>query len=430
MTRVVPDLVFSEMRFLQKPESVTKDEPDPNPKKKSRKKKPRQTSEKEISRYFDTGETRPRIEERDQKRHTPPQETAAAEKGLHTVSPVVSGLLEKPFLGFGSRGTHPLPTSYYSWSESGRESSVRAKHFATDLEPLAAGQLQSSRARKQENTILLKSDTVQGNSTESAVTERQNKNQHVISEHACGIDQATRSPAKSRPVQQTDNEEMSVPISSKHKTFAPATTSLAYQSEARSNSTKEISKVPEAALNAPQNGGDCRARSVQSRPTSNYVFEQHSEPWDELLQSCELAARPLMPTNYDEGLARHGATATRSQRTPVTYGHADLRLWRTDIDNFPEHDYLDNTALVSGHVGRTQPEAIGHQENSAAFFEETIDDDSEFLDSENGYEFPTEDGVEWNEGDAKQHDAVPGYGVQEGEATDELAMFWQPNRLY
>ncbi|KAH0292346.1 hypothetical protein KCU62_g2111, partial [Aureobasidium sp. EXF-3399] len=429
-TRGKGHLVFSEMRFLQKPESVTKDEPDPNPKKKSRKKKPRQTSEEEISRYFDTGETQPRNEERDQKRHTPPHEKAAAEKDLHTVSPVVSGLLEKPFLGFRSRGTHPPTTSYYSWSESGRESSVRAKHFATDLEPLVAGQLQSSRARKQENIILLKSDTVQGNSTETAVTERQSKNLCVISEHARGIEQASRPPAKSRPVQQTDIEEVPIPISSKHETFAPAATSLAYQSEARSNNTTENLKVPEAALNTPQNDNDYGARSVQSRPTSNHVFEQHSEAWDQLLQSCELAARPLMPTNYDEGLARHGAIATRGQRTPVSYGHADLRLWRTDIDDFPEHDYLDNTALVSEHVGWAQPEAIEHQEDSAALFEETIDDDSEFLDSENGYEFPTEDGVEWNEGDAKQHDAVPGYGMQEGEAIDELAMFWQPNRLY
>jgi hypothetical protein len=37
LTEVVPDLVFSEMRFLQKPEPSTKKESDPKPKKKPRK---------------------------------------------------------------------------------------------------------------------------------------------------------------------------------------------------------------------------------------------------------------------------------------------------------------------------------------------------------------------------------------------------------
>lgn len=430
LTQLVPDLVFSEMKFLQKPESITKDEIDPKSKKKSRKKKPRQTTEKEIARYFDAGGTRPRDDERDQKRHTPPHDTAAADKGLQSVSPVVSDVLEKPFLGFGSRGTHPPTTSYYSWSESGRGSSARAKHFVPDLEPLAAGQLQGSQARKQKELVLLESDTAQRPSLRSAVTERHSKDQNVISEPARDIDQAACPPAKPRPARQTDTEGTPIPISDKHDTLVPAARSLANQIEAKSDRTKRDLTVPEVGLNGPKVNENYRARSYRSRAASNDVPKQHPEPWEELLQTCELAARPLMPTYYDEGLARYSATATQDQHTPATHGHADLRLWRTEIDDLPEHDYLDNTALVSECAGWAQPEVNEYQHDSAPFVEETGDDDFESLDSENSYDFPTENGGQWEAGDATQHDAARGYQFQESEAVDELAMFWQPNRLY
>jgi hypothetical protein len=418
------------MRFLQKPASSTKKESDPKSKKKSHKKKRRQTSEKEISRYFDPGGTRPHDDEGDQMRHTPPHDTPAVEKGPQSVSPVIPDLLEKPFLGFGNRGINPPTTSYYSWSESGRESSARAKRFAPDLEPLAPGQLQSSRARKQKEFILFQPDILQYLPEEPAVTERHSKNQYEISEHAREIDEASRPPIKPQAAQQADTEETPVHISDKHETFAPVAVSQVDQSGVRSNSTKKDSTVSEAALKAPNGDEHYSAEPVRSRSTNSHVLKQHSEPWDELLQSCELAARPLMPTYYDEGLVRYSAIATQSQHTPVTYGHADLRLWRTDIGDFPEHDYLDDTAFVAEHVGWTQPEALEYRNGRARFFEETIDDDFESLDSENGYELPTKNAVAWEEGDVEQHGAVPDYQIEDGEAMDELAMFWQPNRLY
>lgn len=433
LTRVVPDLVFSEMRFLQKPESVSREEPGSKSKRKSKKKKPRHTFEKEISRYFDAGEIRPHDDERDQKRHTPSHDTAAAEvekKGLQSVSPVVSDLLEKPFLGFGSRGTHPPTTSYYSWSESGREGSARSKHFAPDLELLAAGQLQSSRPRKQRESILLDNYEAERPSAEPAVTEQHNKNQGVISEHARDIDQATRPAAKPGPIQQPKPKEPPVPISDEHQTSVPAATSLANQSEARLNSTEKDSKVPGPALNAPQNNDDHNARPVRLRPARNRVLRQNSEPWEELLQNCELAARPPMPTHHDESFARYRVTAPLDQRAPAAYDHADLRLWRADIADLPEPDYLDNTAFVNEHVDWAQPEAMEYQGNSGPFFEETMDDDSESQDSENGCSLPQENRVGWEEGDAKQYDAMSDYQVQDGEAMNGLAMFWQPNKLY
>jgi hypothetical protein len=93
LNEVVPDLVFSEMRFLQKPETSTKEEPDLKPKK-SRQKKRRQTSEKEISRYFDAGVTRPDDDEVNQKRRTPPLDTSAVARHLQRHTPAHYKLLQ------------------------------------------------------------------------------------------------------------------------------------------------------------------------------------------------------------------------------------------------------------------------------------------------------------------------------------------------
>jgi hypothetical protein len=133
-----------------------------------------------------------------------------------------------------------------------------------------------------------------------------------------------------------------------------------------------------------------------------------------------------MSTHYDEGLAPCNTTVIQDRHAPATYGHADLRLWRTDIDDSPEHDYLDDTAFVDEHIDRAQSGAIEYQEDSVQFFEETIDDDLESLDSEYYYEVPTHDEIGWEEGYAEQHDAPSDYQTQDA----ELAMFWQPNRLY
>jgi hypothetical protein len=430
LTQVVPDLVFSEMRFLQKPESSTKEESEPKSKKKPHKKRRRQTSEKEISRYFDIGGTRPGDDDMGQKRHTLPPDTSAAAQDLQSASPVIPDLLKKPFLGFGSRGSHPPTTSYYSWSESGRESSARVKQFAPDLETVAAGQLQSSRPQEQRKTILLELNSARHPSAERATTKTRSKSQYLASEPAQEVDRATHLPNKPPLVQEADTEAMPVHVSDKHETFVPAAASLVTQNEARPNSTKKNSVVHETVPNPPKNDEHYGVEPAQSRPMSNPILKQYLEPWEELLQNCALAARPLMPMYYDEGLAQYNANAIQGQHTPATYGHVDHRLWRTDIDEPPEHDYLDNAAFISEHVPRAQSGAIEHQENGVPFFEETIDDGSKSLDSEDDYEVPTEDRVGWGEGDGEQQDAVLDYQIRDGEAMDELAMFWQPNRLY
>jgi hypothetical protein len=429
LNEVVPDLVFSEMRFLQKPETSTKEEPDLKPKK-SRQKKRRQTSEKEISRYFDAGVTRPDDDEVNQKRRTPPLDTSAVARHLQPASPVISDLVEKPFLGFGSRGTHPPTTSYYSWSESGRESSTRAKHFAPDLETVAAGQLQNIRLRDQTQPIPLEHNSDKHIPAERANVQSRSKSQHLTSEPAREIDQATSLPAKPPSVKEVDPKAFPIPISNRHETLVPAAVSPANQAQAGPDSTEKHLAVDEIVPSPPKDDEQHGVKPLQPKPLSNLMARQYAEPWEELLQNCELAARPLMPTHYEEDVAPYHATATQDEYTPATYGHADLQLWRTEIDDFPEHDYLDNTASVGEHVGRARSGATGYQEDNVQFFEETIEDNSESLDSEYCYEMRTHDEIGWLEGYVEQHNAAPDYQTRGGEAIDELSMFWQPNRLY
>ena len=55
LIQIVPDLVFSEMRFLQNSEPIGKEKPERKSKKKHKKR--HELSEKEISRYFDSSKT-------------------------------------------------------------------------------------------------------------------------------------------------------------------------------------------------------------------------------------------------------------------------------------------------------------------------------------------------------------------------------------
>lgn len=126
----MPDLVFSEMRFLQK------EQPSPEPNiqqvapKKKRKSDHAQTKEGEISAYFTT--TRPALIEKDGNAPSQPVLTVpdmdTRNRGYKQTqsrkSTDVVATTEGPYLGFGSRGPRHESTSYVSWSESVREPEV------------------------------------------------------------------------------------------------------------------------------------------------------------------------------------------------------------------------------------------------------------------------------------------------------------------
>ncbi|RMY90192.1 hypothetical protein D0864_06308 [Hortaea werneckii] len=122
----LPDLAFNEMRFLQKPkdhqDAMSGSQAAKGPTKKDRK----HAQDEEISAYFAAQRRDPdgkqddpsRIGSRQDRRRDSPIRARQA-------SPPPVELPEKPFLGFGSKGTqqdrsrkHDHGTSYYSWSES------------------------------------------------------------------------------------------------------------------------------------------------------------------------------------------------------------------------------------------------------------------------------------------------------------------------
>ncbi|KAI7217959.1 hypothetical protein KC333_g3886 [Hortaea werneckii] len=122
----LPDLAFNEMRFLQQPkdhqDAVSANQAAKGPAKKGRK----HAQDEEISAYFAAHRHDP-----DGNQHDPSR--MGNKRGRRKDSPTRTQqpsqppveLPEKPFLGFGSKGTqqdrrrkHDQSTSYYSWSES------------------------------------------------------------------------------------------------------------------------------------------------------------------------------------------------------------------------------------------------------------------------------------------------------------------------
>ncbi|KAG9520965.1 hypothetical protein KCV07_g3821, partial [Aureobasidium melanogenum] len=363
----LPDLVFSEMRFLQKPESSTKEESDQKPKKKLHKKKRHQLSEREIS----------------------------------------------------------------SWSESGEGSSARMAHFVQDLEPLAVGQLQGGRAQQQMEAVLHEQDTAQHRSVERIIPGQHSKSQDPIHEPAQEIGQTTRLPVKLQTNQGVDTETMPMPmpmpISEKHKHSVPAATTLVNQSERECHSGNRTLPADEAMPTIAND--NCRTETTEPERAANPV-KQYSEPWEELLQNCELAARPPVRTYYDEELPRYDSPAIRSQHPLDIYSHAGPPLWRADADHFPEYDYANNAAFMSEQEHWAQPVATEYQDDIVPFLGEIRDETSESLDSQDDYELATEDAVECDIDDAERYDEVQNCQIRDGEAMDDFAMFWQPNKLY
>ncbi|KAK3675760.1 hypothetical protein LTR78_004401 [Recurvomyces mirabilis] len=121
----LPDLVFNEMRFLQKPKDHQDKTPARPDNEAATKKDRQQRREEEISAYFTVGRD---AAQHDHPRQRNSRDPPCKEKGhrLHQRSaarPPPVDLPEKPFLGFGSKGQHattqePTTNSNCTWSDS------------------------------------------------------------------------------------------------------------------------------------------------------------------------------------------------------------------------------------------------------------------------------------------------------------------------
>ncbi|CAE7202508.1 hypothetical protein PTTW11_09044 [Pyrenophora teres f. teres] len=121
--RGLPDLVFSEMKFLQKEKVQPEANREPEVAKKKRKKDHAQTKEGEISAFFNA--TRPELTESDE--NTRPEHAAILDDKrraynqhppINTTIPTVELTDKASYLGFESRRPRHGSTSYVSWSES------------------------------------------------------------------------------------------------------------------------------------------------------------------------------------------------------------------------------------------------------------------------------------------------------------------------
>ncbi|KAI8940238.1 hypothetical protein NX059_003941 [Plenodomus lindquistii] len=138
--RGLPDLVFSEMKFLQKHDEPTNLPQRPEATKKKRKKDHVRSKEGEISAYFTN--VRPALAEKDQnlpdhqRRRGKDPSSVSVHRELEqrlmddTVVSTVEAADKASYLGFGSRGPRHESTSYVTWSES-----IRA-HSTTPARPL------------------------------------------------------------------------------------------------------------------------------------------------------------------------------------------------------------------------------------------------------------------------------------------------------
>jgi len=135
----VPDLVFSEMKFLQKAKVQPEASPRPAVAKKKRRKDHAQAKEGEISAFFTS--TRPAPIEKDET--TLPEHASVLEsKGrscdqlpvINNTAPTVELTDKAPYLGFGSRGPRHGSTSYASWSESNHAPSTTPAHLLVETD--------------------------------------------------------------------------------------------------------------------------------------------------------------------------------------------------------------------------------------------------------------------------------------------------------
>ena len=158
----MPDLVFSEMRFLQKQKDAPEEQANPDTQRRRRRKDFTRANQEEISAYFTT--TRPVLAEKESNiqskvsssrqaqtlipgRKNKQQKSASIDSAIPTIE-----LPEKPYLGFGSRGTRHESTPHLSWSSSIRHSS-ETPILRRALTTIEVGQLETVQARRHGTNI-------------------------------------------------------------------------------------------------------------------------------------------------------------------------------------------------------------------------------------------------------------------------------------
>lgn len=173
---IVPDLVFNEMKFLQRPREHQDELPQKDPSTKKTTRSQRGIRDQEVSAYFKRpkvdGETEKRPSHVVKSKHDPnaraklSQGARDGEKEAHTVDAPAGA-----FLGFGSRGPQPdapavrnTSGTNYTWSES-----IPARPLPA-LPPRSANMARSRTSTLQKHANTLESDSLAQRSTNARRT--------------------------------------------------------------------------------------------------------------------------------------------------------------------------------------------------------------------------------------------------------------------
>lgn len=415
------------MRFLQKSEPAAGVAQEKTSKKKHSKKR-RELSEEEISRYFDLGK-RDQVSNQGPKKQVQPVASPRSSRAAQRVQTALAvELPEKPFLGFGTRGSHPPTTSYHTWSDSGKASTSAAEQVGPSLEPLTIGQLQGGYARqKRPETINAAQDTVQ-----HSLADDLSKETHVESVQVELPSEHRKSADLSKQDRHPPEREVEITFDPHSKEFQSPKSSAEYVVDQEDANVNRIHMDPSAnaATSCPLNN-TIADQTVAVRPKR---LKQHDREWhpslvDELLQDCALVARNPTPVYHEH---------TGLQKSlDGSHDYTDLQLWRADEEYGPEYNGQDDMRLMSTRDYLGYPEAV-EQRGDQLLAEDVAEDySSDSLDSQFEYGCYLPIGAEVRWGDGQWEEAVPGglrdrqdYQLQKAEGIEELGSFWQPNRLY
>lgn len=131
-TFAVPDLVFNEMKFLQRPAEHQDEADQEAPPEQNSKNEKQRLNNNEISAYFNAKDVTNHEQAQAESLQKEPEKAKAHRRDLQQhqspthCAPPSTELRDKPFLGFGSKGAHTQSvrdhrdesTEYYLWSES------------------------------------------------------------------------------------------------------------------------------------------------------------------------------------------------------------------------------------------------------------------------------------------------------------------------
>lgn len=151
----MPDLVFNEMRFLQRPQEHQDAPADAPEQQKGNKRDRKRPSQQDISAYFNAKKlAREQQVERDDTQPNNSRDGPREPEERRQITPPVE-LPSRPFLGFGSKGNIPGAdevrsehTTYFSWSQTPSRDGDAAQSRRIVAPTVDAGELCSNRPRK------------------------------------------------------------------------------------------------------------------------------------------------------------------------------------------------------------------------------------------------------------------------------------------